>query len=344
MPVYPRSAITAKQGVNYIRSIVENAGSIFHKIEQENDLGIDGVIELIENGSALNKQAAVQIKSGSSYYNDDTKQCTIPVDHHREYWLNYPLPVLGIVYVPKIGIAYWVNIKSFLQINKSDNAIKFQANRINAITTDSFLKIFFPLMCHRTPSLTFDEAQVLARSPILDEKHTGLSVQFHLYPNDLRTWDEIIQNILNNSTELINPILVYWLAHIPWHGDIGYSGECLTTNTKEYAKALIARFGINEFIKLLKFVDPEESIGRGTLGQSVEAIISSVPNHIVILREICKLTEVGMAIREIAALIIAMEIGENALPVLSVLVDEGSDYAGELKSYILEFGGINPYL
>lgn len=39
MPKYSNSSITAKIGINYVRTIVEESGSLFHKIEQENDLG-----------------------------------------------------------------------------------------------------------------------------------------------------------------------------------------------------------------------------------------------------------------------------------------------------------------
>ena len=48
MPKYKRSAITAKEGVNHIRSATESAGSIFIKIEHENDLGVDALIEFVE--------------------------------------------------------------------------------------------------------------------------------------------------------------------------------------------------------------------------------------------------------------------------------------------------------
>jgi hypothetical protein len=87
---------------------VEEANCIFHKIEQENDLGIDGLIELIRNEAPLNKQFAVQIKSGESYFVPKTQECLIPIDGHREYWTAYPLPVIGLVFVPSQKAAYWI--------------------------------------------------------------------------------------------------------------------------------------------------------------------------------------------------------------------------------------------
>lgn len=61
MPKYSNSSITAKIGINYVRTIVEESGSLFHKIEQENDLGIDGIIEFIQDGTPTNKSIAIQI-------------------------------------------------------------------------------------------------------------------------------------------------------------------------------------------------------------------------------------------------------------------------------------------
>jgi len=50
MGTYKRANITSKTGLNFVRTIVEDAGSLFHRIEQENDLGIDGLIEFVRDG------------------------------------------------------------------------------------------------------------------------------------------------------------------------------------------------------------------------------------------------------------------------------------------------------
>jgi hypothetical protein len=97
MPKYKETNVTSKIGVNFVKGIVEEAGSLFHKIEQENDLGIDGIIEFIKDETPTNKSIALQIKSGKSYFNLQNTESLIPVDDHYEYWKNYPLPVLVLV-------------------------------------------------------------------------------------------------------------------------------------------------------------------------------------------------------------------------------------------------------
>jgi hypothetical protein len=78
VPTYPRTSITAKRGVNFVRTVVEGGGSLFHKIDFESDLGVDAFIELIHEGKPLNKQIAVQIKSGPSYYDVKSRECKLP--------------------------------------------------------------------------------------------------------------------------------------------------------------------------------------------------------------------------------------------------------------------------
>ena len=63
MVMCKRANATAKTGVNFVRSLVESEGCLFHKIEQEDDLGIVALIELVRGERPLNRQVAAQIKS-----------------------------------------------------------------------------------------------------------------------------------------------------------------------------------------------------------------------------------------------------------------------------------------
>lgn len=77
-----------KKGVNYITTIVDECMCNFHSIDQENDVGIDGQIELFdENQLPTDKLISVQIKTGKSYYDLNKSECYIPVGTHYEYWI-----------------------------------------------------------------------------------------------------------------------------------------------------------------------------------------------------------------------------------------------------------------
>lgn len=343
MPTYTRSAITAKEGTNFIRSAVEGGGCLFIKIEQENDLGVDALIEFIENGRPLNKQIAIQIKSGASYYTPESNECAVPVGSHHSYWSAHPLPVFGLVYVPALRTAYSVNIKRYLKANPEATVVRFSATEANQFNAVTFTNLFVPSVLGQTPVLVFDEAFRLARSREPAETYLGLLVLFRRYPNNLAVWDELGRTFIERPAIEIPSVLLYWLAHIPWHGDILYSGEAITEATREHARDLLAQFEIQHVTKLLSFIDPEGQIGRGTLGQSIEAIVSSLPHASGVLREIIGSSELEMHLRESAALILAMKERAKALPELAALEKDGSWYAGEISRHINEYGGINPY-
>lgn len=343
MPRYKKSAITAKEGINFIRSAVESGGSLFIKIEQENDLGIDALVEFIRDEQPLNKQIAIQIKSGASYYSTEANECAFPIRTHRSYWTRHPLIVFGLVYVPALQNAYWVNIKRYLKENPAATVIRFSATEANKFNTVTFSKLFLPAVAGETPVLELDEAFRLARSREPAEIYLGLLVLFRRYSDIKEVWDELINTFIERPANEIPPVLIYWLAHIPGHGDIFYFGETPSDETRSYARTLFNRFDIEHVIKLLSFIDQEEQIGRGTLGQSVEAIVSSLPSAADKLRKIIESQDVEMQIRESAMLILAFNEAEDSLPELLKLEAAGSWYAGEIYRHVKEYGGINPY-
>ena len=343
MVLYKKTNVTAKNGINFVRSAAEGAGSLFHKIEAENDLGIDGLIELVRDEKPLNRQVAVQVKSGSSYYNSSGEECLIPIESHRDYWFNYPLPVLGIVFVPALGAAHWVNIKNYLKANPSDTIIRFRTSNANRFDQTAFTKIFVPTVLREVPDLTLPEASALFESEKPDESYLGLIVLFRRYPNNLDFWSRLIQHLSDRAPSEIPPVSVYFLAHIPWHGDIAYFGEPIAEATKAHVRDRLARFSREQVVKLLGFIDEEGGISRGAVGQSVEAIISSLPNASTFLKDIVLDRSLEPFIRECAALILAMNEGASAIPIVEQLEGVRSWYVTELVEHIKQYGGINPY-
>jgi hypothetical protein len=90
-------------------------------------------------------------------------------------------------------------------------------------------------------------------------------------------------------------------------------------------------------------VDEENMISRGSLGQSIEAIISSVPNFMTYLEDIIKDNSLEIKIREIAAIIYAYHKGIHSIGILSTITPNESWYIQELIAHIKEFGTFDPY-
>lgn len=343
MVKYLKSNITAKKGVNFIREIVESSGSLFHKIEQENDLGIDGIIEFIQDEKPANKSIAVQIKSGSSYFQSNKKICLIPIENHREYWSNYALPVCGIVYVPELGKGFWTNIKSHLDSNKDLKTIRFSADRSNQLDLDNFNRLFLPNILGQTPDLSLIEAVSFFDSVNENEFILGSLVLFKKYINEKITWDRYINHIINTDAKSLNSKIIYRIAHIPWHTDIWYRGELITEETKNYALKKISQFKDNEVLKLLSLIEEDIGIRRGTIGQSIEAILSKVNGIENILSKIINDKNINLLIRHSASAIYAYYLQEKSFGLLENFTKEESWFIPILVDHIKEFKYYNPY-
>lgn len=266
-----------------------------------------------------------------------------PIADHRDYWASHRLPVYGVVYVPVLKTAFWVDIKRYLKEYPDATAVRYRTSEANRFDSSSFTRLFVPSIVKEAPSLSLEEALRLVRSVKADEVYLAVVVLFRKYPNVLQTWDEFIRLLRERPTEEIPDHLVYYLAHIPGHGDIFYFGEQMSPSTHEYARSLLSTLRFGEVVKLLSLIDPENSISRGSIGQSVHAIISSLPKAPVLLRQAAASPALDLFVRECAALILAIEQGSAAASVLTELAAAGSWYANELLTHLREYGHINPY-
>jgi hypothetical protein len=124
--------------------VVKSSGCHFFEIRQENDIGLDAIIELYENDMSTGKMFAIQIKSGNSFYLPTKQICNIPIEKHRDYWLNHDFPVIGIVYVPALFEAFVVDIKKYLLQNPTATVIKYEASEMSKFNFYNFNNIIKP--------------------------------------------------------------------------------------------------------------------------------------------------------------------------------------------------------
>lgn len=342
MTKYLKKNITAKQGINFIRTIVEYSGCLFHKIEQENDLGIDCLIEFIHDEKPANKSIAVQVKSGPSYFNKDSNECLIPVDSHYEYWVNYPLDVFGIVYVPELDKGFWINIKSYLKENPDVKAIRFLVNRSNQFDMQDFNRLFRPCVLGETPYLPLEEALSFFDSKHQDEFVLGVFVLFRRYINEQIIWEKFIEHVKESEPEEISFSILHYISHIPWHPDIWFSGEMVNSENKKYVISMLNGFDKKTVIKLLSLIG-EDGIQRGTIGQTIEALLSVIKTINLYLEEIIKDKLLDIEIRHNAAVIYAYYNKKNSLDFFRQIDIKESWFIPEMVKYIEEFEWYNPY-
>lgn len=158
-----------------------------------------------------------------------------------------------------------------------------------------------------SPDISLEEALSLFASTNSDEVILGMNALFRRYVNRKEVWDAFVKYVVNNPATEIPGTLIYYLAHIPWHPDIAWMGdEDITVETREYGRQLLNSFGKPEVTKLLSCIDEEMGFERGSIGQSVEAIISSLPDVGPALMSISQDGSLSVFTRECAAFMVAL--------------------------------------
>ena len=71
--------------------------------------GIEAQIEIIDNEIPTGALIAVQVKSGKSYFSENTNTSFVfrTGDKHIEYWSRHSLPVILVIYDPDEDTLYW---------------------------------------------------------------------------------------------------------------------------------------------------------------------------------------------------------------------------------------------
>jgi hypothetical protein len=79
---------------------------------QDQDYGIDALIEVVVDSLPTGKIIAAQIKSGASYFKSKNAKGIKfrGKSEHLSYWLNHDLPVIVVLYDPDTGTAYWQHV------------------------------------------------------------------------------------------------------------------------------------------------------------------------------------------------------------------------------------------
>ncbi len=102
------TANTERVGVSFVQLAFEQMGLIFRE-QPVSDYGIDAHVEMVKDDKATGQLVAVQIKSGTSWFNEKSENGVVFREDmaHLDYWLNHSLSVIIILYNPETETAYW---------------------------------------------------------------------------------------------------------------------------------------------------------------------------------------------------------------------------------------------
>ncbi|RPI04211.1 MAG: DUF4365 domain-containing protein [Ignavibacteriae bacterium] len=128
---YQKNKSICKTGVLYVDGIVNEHGSVFRPVHGEDDLGVDGFIELVKAEIVSGRLIGVQIKSGDSYIAPSDDEFIVNVDkEHLEYWQNFMVPVIIVCYSPSKNIAAWVSVRDYIEHERYKENISIKQIRI----------------------------------------------------------------------------------------------------------------------------------------------------------------------------------------------------------------------
>lgn len=105
---------TARIGVHNVAAlIVEDFGWKFHEL-YESDYGIDAFAEVAVGGRPTGRLVGLQIRSGPSYFTEESRGHGWIIrgpKRHLNYWLEYQLPVLIVLFDMRARRAHWVHVR-----------------------------------------------------------------------------------------------------------------------------------------------------------------------------------------------------------------------------------------
>lgn len=309
-----------RNGINHIRTIIENSNCRYTEFVKDNDFGVDALIEILYENETTGKILAIQIKSGKSYCNKT--HCWIKTtEKHKAYWKKYPLPVFGIVYDPSEKRAYWANISETLKNINNLNTIKFVKSIFTTFNENSFKKFIRP-QSSKEKKLSFFKSVKLAKTNDPIGIHIGMGSLLKNYNNRKETWEIVLQYFKNAGSKEIPGGMIYYLSTIPGHHGL-WPGKIPTDeNMRKEILEKFLLFKKNDIIKLLYPIDEyaEESgefFPRGNTAHCAAVIIDQIPNKNNILKSIVLDTRQNKKVRKYALLILAMNLQNGILPILN---------------------------
>jgi hypothetical protein len=271
--IKPRgNLITEREGVNFVRGVVEGAGSLFKEINLQHDVGQDATMVLVVDGHVRPREIAFQIKSGKSYVSP--LNCQLPATAaHIYFWAEHDLLTLGVVYDPEEKAAWWIDLQSvardFRKANsKSGTTFNFPKGLWNRFDDGDFRSILVPTLIGEAPTVPLDRLCTWIASDDLETHDLAVRIIRARYYREAAAWDCLINAFLSRPAKQLTLNLPLGLAKLLGHDDIGYYSGQIPPDVRAPAVARVLAFGPREIAKLLSMM-PDSDFERPSVGYSL---------------------------------------------------------------------------
>lgn len=172
--------VTERAGVNFARSVVEGAGSLFKEVNLQHDFGHDATIVPVVDGHVRPREIALQVKSGASYVSPS--QCHLPATAaHVLFWAKHDLQTLGIIYDPAEAMAYWIDLQAaardaLARDPKAGTTFVFAKALWNWFDPGQFQTILLPTLLGEPPTVSLEVCCAWVWSDDLETHDLGVRV------------------------------------------------------------------------------------------------------------------------------------------------------------------------
>lgn len=132
---------TDRLGVATLARFFSEHGWLFRE-QFSSDFGIDAQVEVVKNREATGKLVAIQIKSGASYFSEETKASFVfrVDDKHIRYWVRHSLPVMVVLYNPDTDTLYWEHV-SKATAKSTGSGWKIEVPKTKTLTDNSLREL-----------------------------------------------------------------------------------------------------------------------------------------------------------------------------------------------------------
>ena len=110
------SRAVGKAGQRAVEAVLEAAGLVVQRVEQDNDIGRDAFVDVVEGGDVTGGVISLQVKSGPSFAHKGN--WLLPGDPEDfTLWRESTVPFFGVVHDPASGALRWVDLSTAARIS-----------------------------------------------------------------------------------------------------------------------------------------------------------------------------------------------------------------------------------
>lgn len=270
---YKKTKATGKAGVICVEKVVNDHGSVFRPVHEEDDLGVDGFIELVKGEIASGRLIGVQVKAGDSYLAKNADGFVVDVDQrHLEYWLALMVPVIIVCYSPSKDIAAWVSVRDYVEHERYHERLPVRQIRIpfhKKFDADALSHGIAGLAHARADERILLRSADLCLSEEVHKRHDGFQILAnHPDSRGLKiTCDFARRLLMDPNTDTAKEalfVLGYGVGRRRWSWNPNNREE---TEVSSFAATLCNDLNETEILRLLQLCDDEAFRGPQGLGE-----------------------------------------------------------------------------